>query len=173
MPDENSPAAAGTDFVLTRVLAAPRALVWKAWTDPGQIARWWGPNSFSNPVCEMDLRPGGAYRLVMRSPDGEDYPISGEVREVVAPALLVMTLDCAEHPAAWHEMVRAGSGRSGANPAGVMLQTVRFEELGDQTRVSISTRFESVALREAMVKMGMNEGWSQSLDRLALHLQSA
>ena len=87
------------DFFITRVFDAPRTLVWKAWTDAGQIARWWGPNSFSNPVCEMDLRPGGAYRLVMRSPDATDYPITGEVREVVAPALLVMTLDCAEHPA--------------------------------------------------------------------------
>jgi uncharacterized protein YndB with AHSA1/START domain len=115
----------------------------------------------------MDLRPGGAYRIVMRSPEGEDYPINGEVREVVAPALLVMTLDCAEHPAEWHEAVRAGSGRPGPNPAGTMAQTVRFEDLGGRTRLSISTRFETTALRDAMVKMGMNEGWSQSLDRLA------
>jgi uncharacterized protein YndB with AHSA1/START domain len=161
------------DFFITRVFDAPRTLVWKAWTEAGQIARWWGPNSFSNPVCEMDLRPGGAYRVVMRSPDGADYPITGEVREVVAPALLVMTLDCAEHPAEWHAMVRAGSGRVGPNPAGLMVQTVRFEERGHQTRLSISTRFESVALRDAMVKMGMNEGWSQSLDRLAQHLHAA
>jgi uncharacterized protein YndB with AHSA1/START domain len=161
------------DFFITRGFDAPRALVWQAWTEPGRIARWWGPNGFSNPVCEMDLRPGGAYRLVMRSPEGEDYPITGEVRELVAPALLVMTLDCAEHPAEWHEAVRAGSGRVGPNPAGTMVQTVRFEDLGGKTRLSISTRFESTEIRDAMVKMGMNEGWSQSLGRLAQHVETA
>ncbi len=165
--------AADNEIVTTRLLKAPRALVWQAWTDPGQIARWWGPNSFTNPVCEMDLRPGGAYRLVMRSPEGEDYPITGEVREVVAPALLVMTLDCAEHPTEWHAAVRAGSGQAGPNPAGTMVQTVRFEDLGGKTRLSISTRFESTAIRDAMVKMGMNEGWSQSLGRLAQHVEAA
>ena len=161
------------DFFITRVLNAPRALVWQAWTAPGHIARWWGPNTFTNPVCEMDLRPGGAYRLVMRSPEGEDYPITGEVREVVAPALLVMTLDCAEHPAEWHAAVRAGSGRIGPNPAGTMVQTVRFEDLSGKTRLSVSTRFESTEIRDAMVQMGMNEGWSQSLGRLARHVEAA
>jgi uncharacterized protein YndB with AHSA1/START domain len=110
----------------------------------------------------------------MRSPEGEDYPITGAVHEVVAPELLVMTLDCAEHPSAWHEAVRAGSGRTGPNPAGTMRQTVGFEDLGgNQTRLSISTRFESTAIRDTMVKMGMNEGWSQSLGRLAQHVEAA
>jgi uncharacterized protein YndB with AHSA1/START domain len=78
-----------------------------------------------------------------------------------------MTLDCAEHPEAWHDMVKPGRGPDERNPAGELVQTVTFEDLGGSTRVSIRTRFETVAIRDAMVKMGMNEGWSQSLERLA------
>jgi uncharacterized protein YndB with AHSA1/START domain len=165
--------AADNEFVITRVLTAPRARVWQAWTEPGCMARWWGPNVITTPVCEMDLRPGGAYRVVMRTPDGTDYPITGVFREIVAPGLLVMTQDCAEHPQAWHDMVAAGSGQAGPNPAGTMVLTVRFEHLGgNKTQLSISTRFESTAIRDAMVTMGMHEGWSQSLGRLAQHVEA-
>jgi uncharacterized protein YndB with AHSA1/START domain len=161
------------EFVISRELNAPRARVWRAWTEPGQMARWWGPNGISTPVCEMDLRPGGVYRVVMQTPDGTDYPITGVFREIVAPSLLVMTQDCAEHPQAWHDMVAAGSGQAGPNPAGTMLLTVGFEALGgNKTRLSISTRFESTAIRDTMVKMGMNDGWSQSLGRLAQHVEA-
>jgi uncharacterized protein YndB with AHSA1/START domain len=117
--------AADNEFVITRVLTAPRAQVWQAWTEPGSLARWWGPNVITTPVCEMDLRPGGAYRVVMRT------------------------------------------------PAGTMVLTVRFEHLGgNKTQLSISTRFESTAIRDAMVTMGMHEGWSQSLGRLAQHVEA-
>ncbi|HYT14944.1 MAG TPA: SRPBCC domain-containing protein, partial [Burkholderiales bacterium] len=54
--------------VITRVFDAPRELVWRAWTDPRHMAQWWGPQGFTNPVCEMDVRPGGALRIVMRAP---------------------------------------------------------------------------------------------------------
>ena len=58
---------------LTRIFDAPRALVWKAWTDPKMMAQWFGPRGFSNPVCELDVRVGGSLRVVMRGPDGTDY----------------------------------------------------------------------------------------------------
>jgi len=150
-----------------RVFNALRALVFKAWTDPTRMARWWGPHNFTNPVCEMDVRPGGAYRIVMRSPEGVEYPIKGVYREIVEPQRLVMTLDCSEHPAAWHDLVNPNRQKGEGNPAGEMLQTATFEELDGKTTLTIRTRFNSVAIRDAMLKMGMTEGWSQSLERLA------
>ncbi len=64
------------DFVISREFAAPRELVWQAWNDPKHMAQWWGPHQFTNPVCELDVRVGGAYRIVMRGPDGVEYPMS-------------------------------------------------------------------------------------------------
>ncbi len=158
--------AAAGDFVITRTFAAPRALVWRAWTETRHLARRWGPRGFTNPGCELALRPGGAYRIVMRGADGVDYPITGVYREVVTPARLVMTVDCSEHPESWHDRVRPDR-RPGENGASEVLQTVTFEDLGEKTRLTIRMRFESAAIRDAMVKIGMNEGWSQSLGRLA------
>ena len=158
------------EFLISRVFDAPRELVWKAWTEPERLTQWWGPRGFTNPVCELDVRPGGAHRVVMRSADGVDYPIKGVFREIVAPERLVMTMDCSEHPAEWHDLVDPNRDKNNRNPAGEMLQTVTFEDLGGKTRLTIRTRFESAGIRNAMVKMGMNEGWSESLERLTEHL---
>jgi uncharacterized protein YndB with AHSA1/START domain len=76
---------------LTRVFDAPRALVWKAWTDPKMMAQWFGPRGFTNPVCELDVRAGGSLRIVMRGPDGSDYRMKGVFREVVPLERLVFT----------------------------------------------------------------------------------
>ena len=89
-------AAAGKQFeahelIITLVFNAPRALVFKAWKDPKHVARWWGAKGFTNPVCEMDVRQGGALRIVMRAPDGTDYPMRGIYREIVEPERLVFT----------------------------------------------------------------------------------
>ena len=65
------------EVTLTRIFDAPRTLVFAMWTDPRHVAQWWGPQGFSNPVCEMDVRSGGALRIVMRAPDGVDYPMRG------------------------------------------------------------------------------------------------
>jgi uncharacterized protein YndB with AHSA1/START domain len=154
------------EFFISRVFDAPRELVWVAWTDPKKMARWWGPHDFTNPVCEMDVRAGGAYRIVMRSPAGEDYPLVGIFREVVQPERLVMTMDVTGHPDEWHRMVNPKWRKGDANPVGEMVQTVTFEKVEGKTRLTVRTRFESAAIRDAMVKMGMNEGWSQSLVRL-------
>ena len=74
-PDERT-------IVITRVFDAPRDLVFKAWTDPKHVAQWWGPQGFTNPLCEMDLRVGGVFRVHMRGPDGVTYPCKGVYREV-------------------------------------------------------------------------------------------
>ena len=76
---------------LTRVFDAPRTLVWKAWTDPKMMAQWFGPRGFTAPVCELDVRKGGSLRIVMRGPDGNDYPMKGVFLKVIEPEQLVFT----------------------------------------------------------------------------------
>jgi uncharacterized protein YndB with AHSA1/START domain len=154
------------EFRITREFDAPREVVFRAWTEPQHLARWWGPHPFTTPMCEMDVRAGGAYRWVMRSPQGVDYPIKGVFREVVRPERLVMTQDVSEHPKEWHDMVNPNRGPGDNNPAGEMICTVTFEDVGGKTKLTVRTRFHSMAVRDAMVKMGMNEGWSLSLERL-------
>src|SRR5439155_265161 len=78
-------------LVLTRTFNAPRARVFRAWIDPQQLARWWGPKGFTNPICEVDARPGGAVFIVMRAPDGTDIPVKGMLHELVEPERLVLT----------------------------------------------------------------------------------
>jgi uncharacterized protein YndB with AHSA1/START domain len=159
-------ADAERDFVITRVFDAPREIVFGAWTDPKHLAHWWGPRIFTTHIYGMDVRPGGAYRVAMRGSDGVEYPIKGVYREIAKPERLVMTMDVSEHPDAWHDMVKPNRRKDETNPAGEMLLTATFEALGKKTRLTIRVRLISTEIRDAMLKMGMTEGWSESLDRL-------
>jgi uncharacterized protein YndB with AHSA1/START domain len=161
------------DFVITRVFDAPRTLVFQAWTDPKHVAQWWGPREYANPICELDVRPGGAWRIVMRTPDGGDHPVKGVYREVVAPERLVMTLNHSELPDDWHDVVNPNRDKTKGNPALEGVATVTFEDVDGKTRLTIRIRFESAAIRDLLMKLGMNEGWSQTLDRLAAVLAKA
>jgi uncharacterized protein YndB with AHSA1/START domain len=163
-------AAKSTEFVLTRVFDAPRERVFKAWTEPERFAQWWGPRTFTNPVCEIDLRPGGKYRVTMRSPDGVDYPLKGVYLEIAEPERLVMTIDTDEHPPEWRDLLNKLRRESGAPEGRRGLQvhmTVLFEEQAGRTKLTIVQRFEPVTDVEANLKMGAPEGWGGSLDRLA------
>jgi uncharacterized protein YndB with AHSA1/START domain len=156
--------ALGKEFIATRVLDAPRGRVFKAWTDPAQVSQWWGPLGFTIPFCEMNVEQGGSYRIVMRSLEGVDYPITGIYREIVEPARLIYTDNWEEHPDAWWRLLR----KNGAdNTAPEALNTVTFEESDNKTLLIVRKVFGSAAARDAMVKIGMKEGWSESLDRLA------
>jgi len=162
-----TPETLDRDFVITRTFDAPRALVFKAWTDPKRMAQWWGPHGFTNPICELDARPGGVWRIVMRGPDGVEHPAGGVYREIVEPERLVMTIDHSELSDQWHDMVNPGRDRTQGKPALEAVSTVTFEEIGGKTKVTVRQRFESAAVRDALLKIGMNQGWSQSLERLA------
>jgi uncharacterized protein YndB with AHSA1/START domain len=140
------------EFIITRVLDAPRSTVFYAWTDPVQMAKWWGPHSVTNVVSDMDVRPGGSYRIVRRGPDGTEYPLKGTHREIKPPAQLVMTMDASEHPKEWHDLVMPHHSQSEKNPCGLMLDTITFEDLGS-ARLIVRTRFESPEIRDAMLKM--------------------
>jgi uncharacterized protein YndB with AHSA1/START domain len=153
-PDERT-------IVITRVFDAPRELVFKAWTDPKHVAQWWGPQGFTSPLCEMDLRVGGVFRVHMRGPDGVTYPCKGVYREVREPERIVYSGEAEE-----------GSVGCGAGLPPRALVTVTFTERDGKTTVTIHTRLQSAADREAAVQTGFNAGWASSLDRLADHLRT-
>jgi uncharacterized protein YndB with AHSA1/START domain len=142
---------------ITRTFDAPRALVWKMWTDPAHVAVWFSPEHFTTPVVRMDVRPGGAIHMVMRAPDGTDHPFDGRFVELDEPERLVMrTWINLPDGGVWFEVE----------------QTVRFEEAAGRTVM----RFEAVVVeaREDAVGplSGMEMGWSQSLDKLAAHVRA-
>ena len=146
----------GPDLTFTRILNAPRELVFKAWTDPKQMAQWWGPRVFTNPVCEMDVRPGGVWRFVMHSPDGTDYDNKVVFVEVARPERLVY-----DH----------GPGDESDSPQ--FRVTVTFEQEGGKTRLTLRLVFASAAERDRAVEFGALEGGNQTLERLAEHLAKA
>lgn len=158
------------EFVISRQFAAPRERVFLAWIEPAQLAQWWGPHGFTNPVCELDVRPGGRYRIVMRDADGVDYPVRGVYHAVVVPELLVMTDDCSEHPEEWHAQLDPGRLPDDEQPSLDSLSRVTFAAQDGRTLLGIRTLFASAATLQAMLKMGMAEGWRQSLERLERHL---
>jgi uncharacterized protein YndB with AHSA1/START domain len=148
-------------LTITRIFDAPRALVFRAWTDPKQVAQWWGPKGFTNLVCEMDVRPGGALRIIMRAPDGAEYPMKGVFREIVEPERLVFSNIALDHK---------------GDPVLEGLTTVTFAEHGGRTMLTLQTSAVGL-VADALEKLaGMEEGWTQSLERLAelvAHLKNA
>lgn len=146
----SEPASALPDLTLTRTLDAPRALVFKAWTDAKHLARWWGPDGFTNPVCEIDPRPGGAIRIHMHG-FGVTYPMTGTYVEVVENERLVfMTTPLNEAGESLFEL----------------LNTVTFAERNGQTTLTLTVHVLKAGPESAEPLSGMNEGWNQSLDRL-------
>ena len=83
--------AVARELVITRVFDAPLSFAFRVWTSPKHVAQWWGPHGFTNPVCELDARPGSAIRIHMCGPDGTVYPMTGVYQEVVEPERLVFT----------------------------------------------------------------------------------
>lgn len=146
-----APGAAVREIEITRTFDAPRDLVFRAWTQAEHLARWWGPEGFTNPVCESDPRPGGALRIVMRGPDGTDYPMTGVFREVVPPERLVID-----------STARDGTGR----PALEAVTTVTFVERGGGTELTVRQRAVALVPEAGPMLAGMQAGMNQSLQRL-------
>jgi len=139
------------DLVLTRIFDAPRELVFKAWTDPQHLAQWWGPHQFTNPVCEIDARPGGAIRIHMRGPDGNEHPMTGTFREVVEPERLVYTFAVPDEK---------------GNPLFEGLQSITFADHNGKTKLTLTVHIFNAAPAAAPMLAGMEQGWSESLERL-------
>lgn len=146
------PSLAERELVLTRVIDAPRERVFQAWTT--RLPEWWGPHGMTTPVCEMDLRPGGVFRTVMRAPDGTEYPTRGVFLEVAAPGRIVFT---DAYDAGWEP-----------RPDPFFTAITIFDELpGGRTRYTARALHWTAANREQHEKMGFYQGWGESLDRLA------
>jgi uncharacterized protein YndB with AHSA1/START domain len=142
------------EIVFTRVFDAPCVLVWKAWTQPEHVMRWYGCSSMTLAVCEIDLRVGGAYRFVMRGPDGTDWPMSGIYREIMPPNRLVYT------------------ERFNDDPNKEALITFTLEERGGKTLMRNTALYRTPEDRAAVLKMGVEEGSAESLERLSEHLKT-
>ncbi|MFZ5522801.1 MAG: SRPBCC domain-containing protein [Pseudomonadota bacterium] len=152
--------AGKSDLVITRIFDAPRELVWKAWTEPGQLMRWWAPKGCTTPFCKEDLRIGGKFHYCMRLPEGRDIWGMGIYREIVAPALIVYTDSFAD--AQGNPVPPAHYGMSASHPAETLV-TVSFEEHEGKTRLTLRHAIPvSVEERE-----GTEQGWGEMLDRLA------
>ena len=131
---------------MRRVLPAPRPLVFKACTEPDEVAKWWGPRGFTAPSVEIDLRAGGSYRIAMQPPDGDLFYLSGEFREVDPPVRLAYTFRWEDpDPDDRETVVR-----------------LSFEDLGESTDLVVSQRaFATEGRRELH-----EQGWTDCLDRL-------
>ncbi len=143
-------------LVNVRVFDAPRELVYKAWTDPKQLAKWFPPEGFTA-TCELDVRPGGKVRIDMRAPQGEPFngatfPGRGAYTDVVPNERLAFTF-VPEMP----------DGKSMPE----VLMTVWFEDVGEKTKITIHQTLKTVAEYEEMAKTGMAQGIAESLGKLA------
>jgi uncharacterized protein YndB with AHSA1/START domain len=147
------------ELVLERTFNAPRDLVFKVWTDPGHLAKWWGPKDYTNPVCELDLRVGGAIRIDMQSPDGVVIPSKGFFNEIIPPEKLVFTLTNFEDEAGVPQLE--------------IRNTVTFEEANGKTKLTLRAVIVKATSAVSVPLSEMETGWTQSLDRLADVLKNA
>lgn len=146
------------ELVLTRTIDAPRERVFKVWTS--QLPHWWGPHGMTTPVCEMELRPGGKFRTVMRAPDGTEYQTKGIFLEVTENERIVFT---DAYDAGWQP-----------SPDIFFTAIVTFEALSSaSTKYTARALHWTVANREKHEKMGFHQGWCESLDRLVTLVSKA
>ena len=152
------------EIAITRIFDAPRELVWKAWTDPERVKRWWGPKNFMSPFCKIDFRVGGAYLFCMRSPEGQDFWSTGFYREIVEPERIVCTDSFADEkgnvvPATYY-------GLSADFPLELQV-TLTFEEHDGKTRMTL----RHVGIPEGQMSDLTEVGWNESFDKLAESLK--
>ncbi|HTL08517.1 MAG TPA: SRPBCC family protein [Chitinophagaceae bacterium] len=152
MANEKNSATADRELLVTRVLNAPRTLVWEVWTNPDHIKNWWGPNGFTNTIYSMDFRPGGKWDYVMHGPDGTDYKNKSTFIEIVKPEKIVMVHD------------------SGPK----FTATIRFEEQGPgKTFISWHMLFDTAEEFIRTVKtFKADEGLQQNIVKLDQYLQN-
>jgi len=137
---------------ISRNLNASPDLVFEAWINPKHVAAWWGPAGFTNPVCEVDAKPGGKMYIEMKASDGTNYPMTGRFLEIIRPKKIVF--------------ISGALDKNGKTIFEVM-NTVTFENEMGKTRLTLEAVVENISDEARPYTDGMNQGWSQSLDRLA------
>jgi uncharacterized protein YndB with AHSA1/START domain/predicted enzyme related to lactoylglutathione lyase len=140
------------EIVITRVVDAPRELVWSAWTDPAHLPHWYGAKGWTLPVCEIDLRVGGSYRFVHAGPDAEQMESRGVYREIAAPSRLVSTESMDGMPE--------------------VENTMTLTEEDGRTRITIELAYASTEAREQVLRSRMREGLAEGFDRMEDYLAS-
>jgi uncharacterized protein YndB with AHSA1/START domain len=145
--------ASDHELVLTRLIDVPREKLFKAWTDPELLKQWFSPRPWTTPVIEVDVRAGGANLIVMRGPDGTEFPNRGVYLEVVENERLVFT---DAYTKAWEPSEKP-----------FMTAIITFEDEAGQTRYTARVLHWTVADREAHEKMGFHQGWGLCTDQLA------
>lgn len=140
------------DLVLERVVDVPPALVWEAWTKPEHLRHWFTPKPWTVAHCEVDLRPGGTFRTVMRGPDGEEHDVAGCYLEVVPQQRLI-----------WTDALLPGY-RPSANP--FFTAIVELEPSGKGTRYRATAIHRDEDGRKKHEEMGFHQGWGTVLDQL-------
>lgn len=145
---------------IERTFAAPRELVWKMFSDPVHLVRWWGPSGFTNPVCELDFRVGGRWRHVMRGPDGKEYPTDSTFIEIEPPERIVYR-NATPEGEIW-----------GDNPPPSFVRTLTFAETGGMTTLKLLAEFETLDQRDAARRRGFIEGTLESYGKLATYLEA-
>ena len=141
-------------IVMTRDFDAPRELVYKVFTDPALVPQWWGPDSTTTLVDQMDVRFGGVWRYVQRDPEGNEFAFRGVYHDVAAPERIAYTIEF--EPVAGH----------------VGLETITFEEHHGKTRMIDSGIFQSVEDCDNFVQSGMEGGANETWDRFDIILKS-
>ena len=163
---EEATAASDRTVVVSRVFNAPQELVFKAWTDSEMMAQWFAPEPLTVPRAEIDLRVGGRFTLVMRDPDGNEFPSTGEYLEIVVPERYVATDSVEMMPEMWLDTVNKARGKAPGAPVPDGITTVTFEDVDGKTRVTFSEELESKAIRDAYVEVQMVEGLDMTFDNL-------
>lgn len=148
-------------LIITRLLKAPRELVWRAFSDPYHLAQWWGPRDFTNPVCELDFRVGGRWYHVMRGPDGREYPADSTFLEIVPPERIV-----------YRNTVVPAEVWGDNPPPPSFLRTLTFEERDGGTLLTLRAEFDTADDKAQSVRRGFKEGTEESYDRLEALLSS-
>ena len=148
------------ELTITRIFDAPREIVWKAWTEPELLKKWWGPKYFPAPVSKIDLRVGGRYLSCMRGPDGKEYWSTGVYREIVPKERLVCTDSFADEKG--NVVPASHYGMTGEWPL-ELLVTMTLEDIGGKTRMTL--RHEGIPA--GMMRELTATGWSESFDKLA------
>ena len=140
------------ELVLTRLLNAPREKVYRCWTEEEHIVKWFAPAPWTTPYAKLDVRPGGAQIVTMRSPDGQDYPTSGVYLEVIPNKKLVWT---DAYVSAWVPSKKP-----------FFTAILTFEDEGGKTRYTATARHWTVDDKTAHEKMGFQDGWGQCASQL-------
>ncbi len=140
------------EIVMTRIFDAPRSLVYEAWTKAEHVAHWWDPSGVPLAVCEIDLRPNGAFRWVNRGPGGVEYPFTGTYREITPPERLVFA-----------------TRMFPSSPESV--GTLVFTEESGKTKLTMTIECSSIEDRDALLKMRVDAGTGRTLENLAEYLR--